>query len=387
MRILHILSSDDQYGSALCFLELLQCELKFKKIVPVVITPKNNKINHKCNELKVKNYVVDYGQVQIPKHDKFYIFILKYIYHAGLYYLKMSKAEKNILKIVEKEKIDIIHTNSCVIDIGSVVAKKANLTNVWHLRELGKQDFNFYSARYNFVRRMNENNNSFIAISQIVKQTWNRRGIDSDKIKIIYDGVDANQFISKHNTAIKEKLKMVMCGSFCEAKGQKVLVEAVNNLESAEKEKLIIDFYGKTEGRYYEEVKKLVQKYNLDNIFNFKGYVNDVPNILNQYEIGVLCSRSEAFGRVTVEYMMSGLCTIAPASGANLELIPDGCGILYKAEDSNELSSVLGDIINGNVDYSKIGSLACNIALNNYDINKNANKIITYFLTLNDKKC
>ena len=124
----------------------------------------------------------------------------------------------------------------------------------------------------------------------------------------------------------------------------------------------------------------------MNNIFSFKGYVNNVPSILNQYELGVLCSRSEAFGRVTVEYMMSGLCTIAPASGANLELIPDECGILYKAESSNELSQVLASIINGRVDYYKIGNLASNTALDNYDINKNANKIIAYFLTLNDKK-
>ena len=385
MRILHILSSDDQYGSALCFLELLQCELKYEKIVPIVVTPKKNKINQRCDELKVKNYVVDYGQMQIPKHDKVCIFVLKYMYHLGLYYLKNNKAEKKLLRIIEKEKIDIIHTNSSVVDIGAIAAKKANLNNVWHLRELGKQDFNFYSVRYNFIRRMNENNNKFIAISKIVKQTWNKRGIDCDKIKIIYDGVDAKQFALRHNTASKKKLKMVMCGSFCEAKGQKILVDAVNKLKSTEKEKLVIDFYGKTEGGYYEEVKKLIQKYNLSNIFNFKGYINNVPTILNQYDIGILCSRSEAFGRVTVEYMMSGLCTIAPASGANLELIPDGCGILYKAEDSNELSKVLDDIINGRVDYSRIGSLACNMALNNYDINKNSNKIITYFLTVNAK--
>lgn len=387
MRILHILSSDDQYGSALCFLELLQCELKYEKIVPIVVTPKNNKINEKCNELKVKNYVVDYGQLQIPKHDKFYIFILKYIYHSGMYYLKNIKAEKKILEIVKKEKIDIIHTNSCVIDIGAIVAKKANLINVWHLRELGKQDFNFYSVRYNFIKRMNGDNNKFIAISKIVKQTWNERGIDSSKIQIIYDGVDAKQFIPNHNVTNNEKLKMVMCGSFCEAKGQKILVEAVNKLRSSEKNKLIIDFYGKTEGKYYEEVKELIQKYNLYNIFYFKGYVNNVPNILNKYDIGVLCSRSEAFGRVTVEYMMTGLCTIAPDSGASIELIPKKCGIIYKTGNSNELSNVLDDIINGRVDYSKIGNSACNIALDNYDINKNATKIITYFLTLNDRQC
>lgn len=386
MRILHVLSSDDQYGSALCFLELLQCELKYKNIVPVVVTPKYNRINQRCNELKVKNYVVDYGQLQIPKHDSFFIFILKYIYHSGLYYLKNNNASKKILKIIEKEKIDIIHTNSSVVDIGAIVAKKANLINIWHLRELGKLDFNFCSVRYNYIKRMNEKNNKFIAISKIVKQTWNERGIDSSKIRIIYDGVDANQFTPKNNVTNKDKVKIVMCGSFCEAKGQKILVEAVNKLKSYEKEKLVIDFYGKTEGKYYRELKKLIHNYNLNNIFSFKGYVNNVPSILNQYELGVLCSRSEAFGRVTVEYMMSGLCTIAPASGANLELIPDECGILYKAESSNELSQVLASIINGRVDYYKIGNLASNTALDNYDINKNANKIIAYFLTLNDKK-
>lgn len=387
MKILHILSSDDQYGSALCFLELLERELNTKEIEPIVITPKKNKINQKCDALKVKNYVVDYGQSQIPKHDKLYIFILKYIYHSALYYIKIGKAQQKIIQIVNKNKIDIIHTNSCVIDIGSIVAKKTGLINVWHLRELGKQDFNFYPVNFRFIKKMNSDNNRFIAISEVVKQTWNKRGISADKITTIYDGVDANQFTCKNHAEKKEKVRLVMCGSFCAAKGQKTLVEAVNGLKSTEKDKLLIDFFGKTEGTYYEETKKLIENYNLNEIFCFKGYYNDIPRILNDYDIGILCSRAEAFGRVTVEYMMAGLCTVAPASGANLELITDKCGILYKAESPGDLSHVLYNIINGKVNYTTIGHYSSSVAVRKYDINRNANKIINYFVKSNDKKC
>lgn len=383
MRILHILSSDDQYGSALCFKELLQCELEYKEIVPIVVTPKENKINQKCNELKVKNYVVDYGQLQIPKHDIFYIFIFKYLYHWNLYYAKMNKSVRKILQIIEKEKVDIIHTNSCVVDIGAIVAKKTGLINIWHLRELGKQDFNFYPTDFNFIKKMNGENNKFIAISDIVKQTWKQRGLEEGKITTIYDGVDGNKF--EHRSFIKkEKLRFVMCGSFCEAKGQKLLIEAVRKLNSKDKAKVLIDFYGKTEGLYFEEISKIIKKNGLDEIFSFKGYSNNIPDILKQYDVGILCSRAEAFGRVTVEYMMAGLCTIAPASGANMELIQDGCGILYKAEDASELSNVISSLINNEVDYMEIGNCARKVAMNNYDINQNASKIINYFFTLSE---
>ena len=380
MRVLHILSSDDQYGSALCFLELLQCELKYEKIVPIVVTPKNNKINEKCNELKVKNYVVDYGQLQIPKHDKFYIFIMKYIYHSCLYYTKISKAEKAIIKIIKKEEIDIIHTNSSVIDIGAIVAKKTGLTNIWHLRELGKQDFNFYSANFHYIKMMNEDCNKFIAISEAVKSSWYERGLDLNRIVKIYDGVDASRFQpQKQSGYVDGRIRIVMCGSFCEAKGQQILVKSIINLNKEDKQKISVDFYGQTEGKYFKETKRLIIKNKLEDIFSFKGYVNNIPDLLSNYDVGVLCSRAEAFGRVTVEYMLAGLCTIAPLSGANQEIINND-GILYKADDIIDLTKAIKKVISNHKDYAIIGDKARKNSLKKYDINLNAKKIINFFM-------
>ena len=100
MRVLHILSSDDQYGSAKSFLELLDRELKTNDVEPYVVIPRQNKIADFCKKNKVKFLAVDYEQFQIPKHDNFFVFLLKYIFHF-FNYCKKNKKAKNSLQIIE----------------------------------------------------------------------------------------------------------------------------------------------------------------------------------------------------------------------------------------------------------------------------------------------
>lgn len=377
ITLLHVLSSDDKYGSAQCFLELLSYELQDKDITPIVVTPKLSEINKKCDESGVKNYTVFYEQVQIPKHDYAPVFLLKYIYHTIKYYRYNYTACKKIVDIVRNENVDVIHTNSCVIDVGAVVAAKTGKVNVWHLREFGRNDFNFYSVRPFIIKFMNKKNNKFIAVSDAVKKAWSKRGLS--EIDMIYDGVNAKRFKVKKKLNNLCPLKAVMCGSFCEAKNQKLLVEAINLLSSDQKKNIRIDFFGACNGSYYQSVKSLIKKYQLEEIFSFQGFVTNIPERLCDYDIGILCSRSEAFGRVTVEYMMSGLCTIAPASGANLELIDEKTGILYAQLTPVELKLQLSDVIQKKINPVTLGTNARIRAMNRYDINVNAKKIIEHF--------
>lgn len=380
MKILHLLSSDDQYGSAQCFLELLVRETNNYKIEPVVVTPKKNKINEKCDELNIKNYVVNYGQVQIPKHNKLFIFILKYFYNMFLYYKNKKQAINKLVSIVEKNDVNLIHTNSCTIDIGYYVANKTNLKNVWHLREFGKQDFNFYSVNFNYINCMNNDANIFISVSDSVKNAWVKRGLNSLKITTIYDGIDSTKFINvKEQYKEENKISMMMCGSFCNAKNQRLLIEAIKKLDKEYRNKIKVDFYGKKEGKYYADLEKVVNKFKLNDVVFFKGYVNNIPQILEKYNIGILCSKSEAFGRVTVEYMMAKLCTVVPNSGANLELINDSCGMIYESNNVESLVDVLNKIIKSEIDIYKLGDEAHKNAVNKFDINKNIREIIAQF--------
>ncbi|BAK48509.1 predicted glycosyltransferase [Clostridium sp. SY8519] len=377
LTILHILSSDDKYGSAQCFLELLSYELQDHEIIPIVVTPKLNDINKKCDALGVQNYSINYEQVQIPKHDITAIFVAKYLYHSFLYYRYRSGAIQGISKIILNNDVDVIHTNSCVIDVGALAAEKTGRVNVWHLREFGKEDFHFYSVNPFIISTMNKECNRFLAISNAVKKTWLRKGITS--IETIYDGVDAKRFASSASIKDHNKLQAVMSGSFCEAKNQKLLVEAINMLPTDQRKSIHIDFYGLCEGYYYQSVKELIEKYNLECIFTFRGFVTNIPEILSNYDFGILCSRAEAFGRVTVEYMMAGLCPIAPATGANLELIDENSGVLYAELTPLELSKTIANIIQGKINPKHLGNNAKVRSRNNFDIGINAIKIIDYF--------
>ena len=379
MNILHILSSDDGYGSAHCFKELLTIEREDNSIVPVVVTPKHNKINDFCDGLGVTNYSVSYGQAQIPKHDNIVLFLAKYVMRTADYYIKARKSEKALSEIVRKHSIDIVHTNSCVIDTGARVAKRTGIKHVWHLREFGKEDFHFFSVRPRMISSMNKNTTQFIAVSDAVCNSWISRGIDKKKITVLYDGVDASLFKYKHNTSDVSKIKIVMTGSFCEAKDQMRLVKALTYLGDII-DKLEVSFYGKTEGDYYEKVRRFVEENNLTEYVRFKGYSRNIPRELSQYQVGVLCSRAEAFGRVTVEYMLSGLCVVAPKCGANIELLKNNdCGILYDRDDPLSLANEIRYIVSNQDLIEQMGPAARTIAEEKYDIRKNAKQILNLF--------
>ena len=69
------------------------------------------------------------------------------------------------------------------------------------------------------------------------------------------------------------------------------------------------------------------------------GYREDVCSLLHEYDCGVMCSRSEGFGRVTAEYMMAGLPVIASDTGANPELVNEGqTGLFYRWGDTSDLA-------------------------------------------------
>ncbi|MBN2919356.1 MAG: glycosyl transferase, partial [Lactobacillus sp.] len=42
--------------------------------------------------------------------------------------------------VVKKEKINVIYSNTIVIDYGFILSKMTGLPHIWHIREFGKED-------------------------------------------------------------------------------------------------------------------------------------------------------------------------------------------------------------------------------------------------------
>ena len=98
------------------------------------------------------------------------------------------------------------------------------------------------------------------------------------------------------------------------------------------------------------------------------------------------CSHSEAFGRVTAEYMLAGLLTVASDTGANVELIDNRkTGILFKKSDDIDLLSKLRWIRNNRLQCKAIAESGRKCARKDYSIESNIDRFYEYYKTLTKK--
>ena len=119
----------------------------------------------------------------------------------------------------------------------------------------------------------------------------------------------------------------------------------------------------------------------MENDITFTGYLDDINNLLDKMHIGILASSNEAFGRVTIEYMLHKLVPIVKNSGASTELIKNNkTGYLYN--ENKELTTIITKLIENPYIRNFISENAYIYARNNFNINLTINEIISLYKKL-----
>lgn len=340
MKILYVTNGDDKYGAASSLKELVQLEKENENIEIEVLNPQNNGLNYWCDSKGIVNYSFKFYESLYSKQVSWIKYLPKYLIKFILYnifnYIQLIRVEKTI----NLKTIDVIHSNTSTIDFGAKLAKRNKIRHVWHLREFGKEDFNCYAMKPAMYKWMNDNGDNFVAISQAIKDSWIKKGINKKKIHVIYHGIPVNKFQINNNTFNGFPLRMVFMAAIRKYKGQHQIIEAINLLSEENKKKIRLDIYGNSNTDYGEYLKKLISNYNLEEYISLKGFSVD-KNILTKYDIGINCSKNEGLGRFTLEYMASGLLVIASNTGANIEIINENNGIIYDYENILSLKGAI----------------------------------------------
>lgn len=92
---------------------------------------------------------------------------------------------------------------------------------------------------------------------------------------------------------------------------------------------------------YSNTLKEFVTREQLEKSIYFYGSRGDIPNILGQANIGVLCSTYEGFPVTLIEYGMFGLSVLSTDVGFCKHLIQKGEGVLFDPNDTKAISTVL----------------------------------------------
>ena len=97
----------------------------------------------------------------------------------------------------------------------------------------------------------------------------------------------------------------------------------------------------------------------------------------------LVCSKYEAFGRVTVEAMMAGCLVIGANSGGTIELIEDGStGVLFESGDYVDLVNKMIYVIENKNNAKKIAKNGRNVALQCFTALINASNIRNLYLDI-----
>ena len=345
MKILFISGGDYKYGAPKSMMTMAESLRDIYHIDIVLLTKRKNLLNEYCDQHGIENYSFWYRDIMAgsPYTSK----ILTIAKHLVKYlaYLWGGVTLNMINRLpFEFTTIDIIHSNTNRQDIGGYLASKYKIKHIWHIREMGKEDYNVIFYKSHCISYMNEHADAFIMISDAVRDKWQQIGIDANKVYTLYDGMECKE-ITKHLTKgkkSKNKVRIVITGHVQPNKGQLHLVQAIARLPVAIKNTVELDIIGEAYPDYKKEIEKQIIRTGIQEQVHLLDYMNNLNELLPEYDIGVTCSKAEGLGRCTAEYMLSGLLTIASNTGANPEIIQDKVtGILYKYGDIDELMQAI----------------------------------------------
>jgi L-malate glycosyltransferase len=122
---------------------------------------------------------------------------------------------------------------------------------------------------------------------------------------------------------------------------------------------------------------------NLKTRFTLLGEVKDVRHYLQKMDIGILCSDSEGFSNVILEYMASSIPCVCTNTGGNIETIVDGVdGFLFPPGDAEGLFQKVCLLIDNPLLGKKFSEAALKKVKQQFDWCEIANKYKNYYLRL-----
>ncbi len=280
-------------------------------------------------------------------------------------------------ELLKNEKIDIIHSNTSVVDFGYRLSKIMGVPHIWHIREFGDEDFSMYPlcSERQYYRKIAGKNNYLVCVSKTLREKFKNK-VSDDRVRVIYNGVDKKNinpnkmFLKNHS----EKLICLQTGMINKAKGQDITIKAIEELRKEGYNNIELWLAGSGS---LESLGINPSKYKWLKVLGQVGNIQDVRKDVN---VEIVSSKKEAFGRVTVEAMMGQIPVIGSDSGGTKELIQDHeTGLLFKAGDPEDLKEKIKYFYNHRNEIKRMGKNAYRFAKDYFLIDRCADEILKLY--------
>lgn len=334
MRVVFIASDASLYGASLSLVNMIK-SYDFGDYL--VLVPSKGPLLPVLDNMGIPYKVIPF-RLNCAVYDKDWLSYILYPVRLCCYWVLNKYSYFRILKIINENKIDVIHTNNSRISVGFEIAKSKHIKHVWHLRELSDLHFNMRFFK-SFVKTCKDFNESdlIICISNAVKQHYH---IQNKNSVVLYDAVDSVQNVQ--NVHYKKENYFLYCGSLSEKKGVLDIIFSFSKVSRNRDVRLYIAGTGTS--RIVRKIRSLINREGIEEKVVLLGYRTDAKELMRKAIALLMCSWHEAYGRVTVEAMMNDCVVIGRNSGGTSELIEHGeTGFLF--DSNNELEALMEKVL------------------------------------------
>lgn len=222
-----------------------------------------------------------------------------------------------------------------------------------------------------------------VAVSDKVAQELMNAGVAPEKIQVIANGVDLQEFypgtVDRHKLGLPENVPLALFVGDIRTprKNLDTVLKALTQVPE-----LHLAVVGTTEGSPYLQV---ANQLNLKPRVHFLGYRRDVPEIMRAANFFVFPSRYEACTLALLEAMASGLPVItATTTGTAVAISPEFGLVLSEPDDTPALVAALRQLSNNHELCNRMGQISRAMA-EHYSWKTTAEAYINLFETLSLK--
>jgi glycosyltransferase involved in cell wall biosynthesis len=249
-------------------------------------------------------------------------------------YMKIAflRNRRKLTRIIKENKIDIIHAQDVLTNLGLAyqINKYLKIPFVVTSRHLGRSDYIMPHVK-KFISKAK-------GIINLGRNEKNLSAGLNPNSYLISHGID-DRFLSKRKeTYATDTLKIVTVSRLLFWKNIDKIILALDQI----KEGFTWDIYG--EGPHFDTLKDLVAQSSISDKVVLHGHIDYevIPETLLNYDLFVLPSFPELFGRVYIEAMACGLAVIGARNTGMHGYITEGeQGFLVNHEEVSELRDAI----------------------------------------------
>jgi glycosyltransferase involved in cell wall biosynthesis len=222
------------------------------------------------------------------------------------------------------------------------------------VRVMSRLSLNVYQAddwRYRLAERwLHRRMTAVLANAMaLVRELHDQEGVPAERLGLLYLGIDAShgpdtslRGSKRAESGLKPAaITLTIVANLIPYKGHADLIDALALAAPRLKQEWSVLVVGRDEG-IGDALRERAATRGIGGHLLFLGQRQDVREILNASDIGVLCSHQEGFSVALLESMSAGLPMIVTAVGGNAEAVLDGeTGIVVPAHQPQALADAI----------------------------------------------